>query len=140
MTAPFWTFCIGGKSQVVAGKRNPNRDVEAGVEEVAGNPGVVRRQPPRRHPPEPAANHAGTTDRAVWARVDDLVSFVSTPTPPSQAGRRPVRHQVPGFENRSTLENHVINIGEYIIRLTSPANQGSAGSAPGPSIQEAPSP
>ena len=111
------------------------------MEEVAGEPGAGDNRPPRKHPREPAGNGAGSTDRAALrTRVDDPVSFVSTPTPPSQAGRWPVRHQVPGFENRSTLKKSIINIVEYITRLMRPANQLSVGPLPGPSIQEAPSP
>jgi len=93
------------------------------VEEVAGEPGAGDTQPPRKHPREPAGNCADTADRApLRTRVDDPVSFVSTPTPPSRAGRWPVRHQVPGFENRSTLKRSIINIGKYITRLMRPAN------------------
>ena len=125
------SYCVQAKS---------NRDVEARVEEVAGKPGVVRRWPPRKHPRDPAANHAGTANRAVLPRVDDLVSFASTPTPPCKPAGSRLGIQVPGFENRSTLKNHITNIFEYITRLTSPANQGSEWPAPGPSIQEAPSP
>ena len=111
------------------------------MERSSGDPGADDDRPPHERPPEPARNFTGKRERtAPRRRIVDPVRFASTPTAPSQAGHRPARHQVPGFENRPTLKNHVIYVCEYITRIARPANQDREGLYSGPSIQAAPSP
>lgn len=111
------------------------------MDEIVGDPGAVDDRPSHERPHEPARNSTGSRERtAPRRRIVDPSRIISTPTPPSQAGHRPVRHQVPGFENRPTLKNHVIYVCQYITRLARPANQDPEGLYSGPSIQAAPSP